>query len=745
MGKIRCQLQLDGPGTVQRVVRFEFREALSALFAGEVQFEADSPDLELSSVLFSAGSIRLFDDEQVVRCFAGVIEQASYLGEFRHGVYHYRVRLMPQIHALAHRVRTRIYQNPDPGKPQNVQRIVSEVCKAAGLPEDHLVWVLEHPTYPDREFITQYKESELYFVQRLLAEEGIFFYFEHDELGHRIVIDDRPKPHASVSPETVYTDHTRASTRELVTELRFRTELMHDAYFMRDWNWMSPAAPVEAGTSDAGSRGLQHYAYPGGFVDPIDGGRHAEDRLRAESIGKYVLSGRTNHLGFAPGKRFQLEGARPAFLNRGFLLLECVHSYDETGAQGRGDARDLAFATRFRATHDDVVFRPRPLPKPKVYGIESAVITSAGEEIQVDEWGRVKVHLYFDREHPADDSASCYLRVEQQNLSGSMMLPRIGWEAAIGFIDGDPDRPVVLQKLYNRETMPPYALPANLSQAALQSASSPGGGGTNELRLQDSNGAQGFALHAQRDLILGVGNDHKEKIALNLAETFSSTLDATVGIDETIDIGGDQKVTVTANDVLTTGGDKKVSVGAVDDLSVQAIYSTNVNGDRSEAIAATQNVRAVSMSEAFHANHKQTVGGALALTAAATVSDAVAGSKQLAVGGAYVIKATGSFSESAGAAKALAAGATTYDSRAGFSLSAKAALAIKAGGAIVEKVKGNYAFAGKKIKVSASESAEIEGGGTKFTMKDGKLDLDGSKFGAKAGPMLTLKGKISYR
>ncbi len=739
MGKLRCQITLEGPGLDLRVVRFEWREALSTLFVAEVLLEAPDAELELQDLLFTPAALRLFDDDQVARVFHGVIEQAGYLGEYRHGVYHYRLRLQPQIHALAYRVRSRIFQDKD------VKAIVSEVLQGAGLPDEAFEWRTEHPTYPVREYCTQYKESELAFVLRLLAEEGIFFYFEHDELGHRMCFDDRADAHLPVEPEVLYADHTRAASRELATELRFRSELTHDAYLMRDWDFMSPAEPVEAAQSDAGTLGLSFYEYPGGFVDPVDGGRHTDDRLRAQALQKYLLTGRSNHLGFAPGKLFTLDGARPGFLNRGFLLLQCVHLYEERGAEATADERDLALSTRFRATHDDVIYRPLPLPKPKVFGVESAVITSAGEEIHVDEWGRVKLHMHWDREDPVDDTASCWVRVQQQNLSGSMLLPRIGWEVAVGFIDGDPDRPLVLQKLYNRETMPPYPLPANLSQAALQSASSPGGGGTNELRLQDASGAQGFALHAQRDMVLGVGNDSHETIALNLEESYGATLDCIIGIDETVSIGGNQQLTVQGNDASQTGADKTISIGALDDLSVKATYSTHVNGDRSETIAASQTVRAVSMAESFGANHKQSVGAALALTAAETVSEAVAGNKQLAIGGAYLIKATGAFGESAGKAKLLTAGATSYQSKGGLALKAKGLLGMKIGGALVEKVKGNYAVSGKQVSVDAPDGAQIEGGGTKLTLKDGKLELDGSKFGAKAGPMLMLKGKISYR
>ncbi len=739
MGRLRCQLSLDAPALDLRAVRFEIREALSETFKAEVLFEAADADLDLSALLWTAGSVRLFDEQTLTRVFHGVIEDARYLGEHRHGVHHYQVRLLPQVHALAHRVRSRIFQG------ENVPSIVKHVMRDAGLPEDHFEWRTEHPAYLPREYCTQYKESELAFVARLLAEEGIFFWFEHDELGHHMHFADSAKVHAAVEPELLHTDQTRAATRDLVSQLSFRTQVVRDAYLMRDWDLMSPDKPVEATAKSAGSLGLFHYEYPGGFSDPTDGGRHADDRLHAERVEQYLLTGRTNHVGFAPGRRFTLDGARPGFLNRGFLILGCTHVYDERGQGANADARDFAFFTRFRATHDDTLFRPKLLPKPKVFGTESAVITSAGDEIHVDELGRVKLHMYWDREGALDDKASCFVRVQQQNLSGSMFLPRIGWEMAVGFIDADPDRPVVLQKHYNHETLPPYELPANLSQAALQSSSSPGGGGTNELRLQDASGGQAFAMHAQRDFLLGVGNDASEKIAVDLAETFHETLDCNVGIDESVDIAINQDITVKGNETRSTGANKTVTIGAIESLSVNAIYSTNVNGNRDETIGAAQSVRAVSMSETFGANHAQTVGAALALTAAEAVSEAVAGNKALHIGGAFIIKTRGSFGESSGAAKLLSAGATTYDSKAGMSLTAKKAISIKVGGKLTEKITGNFAMAGKKVSVEATDGAELDGGDTKLVLKGGALKLSGSSFGAKAGPMLSIKGKISYK
>src|SRR5690606_3585522 len=148
------------------------------------------------------------------------------------------------------------------------------------------------------------------------------------------------------------------------------------------------------------------------------------------------------------------------------------------------------FEAAFTAIPAEHPYRPpRTLRRPRVHGKESAVVTAPpGEEIHVDDMGRIKVHFYWDREQPVDDTASCWVRTQQQNTTGAMFLPRVGWEVDIGFLHGDPDRPVMLQKMYNDEEKPPYELPGNLVQSSLRTSSSPGGGGTNELRLNDANG-----------------------------------------------------------------------------------------------------------------------------------------------------------------------------------------------------------------------------------------------------------------
>ena len=160
---------------------------------------------------------------------------------------------------------------------------------------------------------------------------------------------------------------------------------------------------------------------------------------------------------------------------------------------------------------------PEPtVARPRTHGPQTAIVVGPpGEEIHTDEHGRIKVHFHWDRVSPFDDTASCWLRVQQQNTASSQILPRVGWEVEVGFLYGDPDRPLVLQKLYNAETMPPYALPDNLMQSSLQSSSTPGGGGTNEIRLNDGNGGMEFFVHAQKDLWVAAGHNLTEQIAVD--------------------------------------------------------------------------------------------------------------------------------------------------------------------------------------------------------------------------------------
>ncbi|MCC6876751.1 MAG: type VI secretion system tip protein VgrG, partial [Sandaracinaceae bacterium] len=415
------------------VVRARVREGLSELFDVEVIFVTQDGAVDLGALLWSGAALTLTPaqaTDSAPRSFHGMIEEASYLG-FDRTYYRYRLRLRPQIHGLAYRVRTRIFQN------KNAVDIIKQVFTDAGIPDAGVVWDTAGD-YPVREYCTQWKESELAFVLRLLEEEGIFYWFEHTETDHVLHLGDAPDVHVPIEGDsTLRRRHHADQVVEGVWDVVHKTRLTHDAVKTRDWHFTLAAAPLESNAGEEGGR--RRYEYPGGYAVQPQGGRLTNVRFEEERAGSRHVTGASDCLRLMPGRRVTLSDVEPVVFAEDWIMTRLEQTF---AAPTRADAGALGVgehSLRFVCIPAETPFRPpRNTPRPKAYGLESAVVTGpSGEEIHVDEFGRIKVHFYWDRENPVDDTASCWIRVQQLNTSGAMILPRIGWEMHVAFLDGD--------------------------------------------------------------------------------------------------------------------------------------------------------------------------------------------------------------------------------------------------------------------------------------------------------------------
>jgi type VI secretion system secreted protein VgrG len=715
-------------------------EGLSRLFRGEVVVATDDPDVDLASLIWSELALEVYDDLAPgvpPRPFHGMVTSAAYL-DSDGGHHRYQLVFEPSIRALAYRVRSRIFQDLDaPG-------VVRAVLAGAGLDPDGFVWTLgeDHAT---RGYCVQYRESELDFVLRLLEDEGIFFWFEHDAAGHTMHLADAPGGAEPIDGDpTLPFSPWPHETRDVVHGVVLRTQVTHDAQMVRDWDWENPGAPVDGrAAGDPGA--LERYEYPSLHGDAAAAARVAARRLDEARQDRYRLTGRSSCLRLAPGRTFSLVEARPETLLGDWLLLGLRHRFTrrDPGTQGPR----FGYEVELEGQLADMPFRPRrTTPRPRVEGIESAVVTGpAGEEIHTDAMGRVKVHFYWDREGAVDDTSSCWLRVQQNNTSGALMLPRIGWEVSVAFVDGDPDRPLVLQKLYNLETMPPYPLPDNQSQSALQSSTSPGGGSVNELRLQDSGGGQQLAVYASRDYSMIAGNDLAETIGANAAESVAVSSSLAVGASQGVSIGGDQRLSVSGSSVKETEGALTVDVGANDTWGVTALHSFKGGAARSHSVAAMQVALCNHYSETVKGSSTRTIGAAHAIAAAGSFAETVGGAKHETVGGAKLELIAGAKQEQIGAAKSLTSGAVVLKAGADVGFSAGGALAITAAGPISIKAGEGFTVTGTQVRVAAPGGAKLKGGSGKLDLVGGTITIDASKFGSGGGPMLQLKGRVNFK
>jgi type VI secretion system secreted protein VgrG len=743
MAYLEATLLADNLPADAQLVGVAFDDAVSALYTVTIDFATSDPDLDLVDLLGKPVAVVIqpehSDTDLTPLTVHGQIEAAEYV-DARAQLHHYRVVLAPLIQALAHRVRSRIFQD------QDAIEVVKLVLKDAGIPADTVVWDVKG-TYPKREYCVQYQESELAFVLRLLEEEGIFFWFEHTESGHVLHLGDD-----STSQPPIAGDPTMPAKPELhadieaVSELVLTSSVAADVYLARDWDFHSPDKPAEAVGTLAPDPILQRYEYPGTFHGPADGPRVATVRAQEMGMRARLLRGTSGSLRLLAGRKVTIEGAAVQLFDGDYVLLAVGLRYRAPFFESEGDSVS-SFECTFEAVPATVPVRPlRRTPKPRIYGVESAVVTCPpGEEIHVDDFGRIKVHFYWDREGKIDDKASCWIRVQQQNTAGSMLLPRVGWEVGVGFLDGDPDRPVVLQKLYNRETMPPYAMPGNKTQSSLQSATTPGGGATNEIRMQDGSGGMEFFVHSSKDLKVEVNNDATEEIKVDVKGDIGLRLDTKVGADEKVTVGAQQSVNVTGNALDQTVGEKKVDVGALDDWGVTGSFTLHTGGDRKDDISALMNVLANQVVETYNATYTRSVGAVLSLNTGSTFLEAVAGSKTETVGGAKLEIVAKAKAEQVGASKTLISGLITEKTGADIGINTKAALTLNVAGPIVEKVGDAFTFGGEDVIVTSAGGAEMKAGGSKVNAKGGKLTVDASSLGAAGGPQLKIKGKINYK
>ncbi|MCC6076011.1 type VI secretion system tip protein TssI/VgrG, partial [Pseudomonas sp. GCM10022188] len=341
-----------------------------------------------------------------------------------------------------------------------------------------------------------------------------------------------------------------------------------------DYDFEQPRLQLESAATSAFEPDLEDYDYPGRFTERTRGRhlarraleRHRSDYRLAEGDGDQpsLRSGHFLELTEHPRREWNdlwliravhHEGRQPQ------VLEESVTS--DTAA---GDGFQQGYRNRFVATPWDTLHRP-PLkhPKPKVLGSQSAVVTGPqGEEIHCDPYGRVKVQFHWDREGQADDTTSCWLRVSSSwagDRYGGIAIPRVGMEVLVGFLEGDPDQPLVTGCLYHKEHVVPYELPAHKTRTVFKTLSSPGGGGYNELRIEDRQGAEQIYLHAQRDWDQNVEHDQKLRVGHERHDTVEANSYSEFKAEEHRTTHLDRKSEVRASDHLTIGASQHVKVG----------------------------------------------------------------------------------------------------------------------------------------------------------------------------------------
>lgn len=532
--------------------RFEGHEGISSLFQFSLYMHSENRSIAFESIVGKKATIKVTIDEGKERYINGLISSFSQAGStMMEGgttpkmLYHYNATLVPWPWMLTRTTDCRIFQN------QKVPDIIKTIFQEYGFNDFDLNRL--QGNYDPREYCVQYRESSFNFVSRLMEEEGIFYFFEHKEDKHILVLGDAPsvfKPitlHPSVSYKTII---GLDKDNDVITEFTVGQEVRPGKYTVNDFNFELPKVNLTANVSGKDARKFEVYDYPGEYKTKGEGERIAGIRMQEEETPVSVSTGSSICRGFTPGFTTELKDHYRRDLNKPYLIKSVFHTCD-IGATYRseGGGEDFLYVNQFEFLPHPTAYRPaRVTPIPIVYGTQTAMVVGpAGEEIYVDNYGRVKVQFHWDRLGKYDDKSSCWIRVSQNWAGkqwGAMFIPRIGQEVIVDFLEGDPDRPIITGRVYNANSMPPYTLPDEKTKSTVKTYSYKGGGGFNELRFEDKKGSEQVFIHGQKDMDFRLKNDFK---------TF-------VGNESHLIVKSDQMAEVRADNHLTVTGNNNEKI-----------------------------------------------------------------------------------------------------------------------------------------------------------------------------------------
>ncbi|WP_448132490.1 type VI secretion system tip protein TssI/VgrG [Stutzerimonas chloritidismutans] len=576
-------LSLEGVEHDFKVLQFQGREAISQPYRFDLELVSERPELDLERLLHRPAFLAFAPGGSGIH---GLVHQAAQ-GQSGQRLTRYRLTIVPQLAYLAHRTNQRIFQH------LSVPQIVAQVLEEHGIQADAYRFRLGPVIYPPREYCVQYDETDLHFIQRLCEEEGIHYHFQHSAAGHALVFGDDQTVFPRLAATAYQQDSGLVADQPVIKRFGLRLETRTSRVTRRDYDFEKPRLTMEAAFHSDFQPDLEDYDYPGRFTERARGKhlsqralerhRHDYELAEGESDQPQLASGHFLPLGEHPRSDWnQLwlltevlhEGKQPQVLEESITNVPVQHGLAPSPLWGEGwgegaltsSGFQQGYRNHFTATPWDIPFRPALRhPKPKVLGSQTAVVTGpAGEEIHCDEYGRVRVQFHWDREGQADDKTSCWLRVSSSwagDRYGGIAIPRVGMEVLVTFLEGDPDQPLVTGCLYHKEHQVPYDLPANKTRTVFKTLSSPGGGGYNELRIEDRKGAEQIYLHAQRDWDENIEHDQKIRVGHERHDTVEANSYSEFRAEEHRTTHADRKTEIRANDHLTVGNSQHLKIG----------------------------------------------------------------------------------------------------------------------------------------------------------------------------------------
>ena len=594
------------------------REELGRASEFELSALSTRNDIKPSDLLGKRITVKLERVKGGYRYFNGHVTrfaQGQTVGRY----YEYRMTVRSWLWFLTRTADCRIFQE------KTVPDIIKEVFA------DHSMAVFDDGltgTYAQREYCVQYRETDFAFVSRLMEEEGIYYYFEHGDGKHTLKLVDSDSGHKKLDkPSIAYHLPGRSlhGDEEYIQVFRQDQRIQPGLVATRSYDFAKPKADLGVKAQNIEkheSADYEWYDFSGEYIETDNGDHYARVRIDELHSEFELAEAECNVREIAVGKLFSFTNAPRKDQEKDYLIVKAEWDLQNNTYETNTD-EDAIYHCTMTVLQSRQQFRPaRITPRPTMGGPQTALVVGpSGEEIYCDKYGRVKVQFYWDRYGKKNENSSCWIRVSNPWAGGNwggMAIPRMGQEVIVDFLEGDPDQPIITGRVYNADQMPPYALPANMTQTGIKSRSSKGGGAANfnEIRFEDKKGSEQVFIHAEKNQDIEVENDethwtgHDRKKTIDHDETtlVKNNRTETVGVNEKIDIGANRTETVGANESITVSGNRTRTVMQNEIITVALTRTHSVGVNEMINVGAAREV---------------TVGGAQAVTVGAAQAETV--------------------------------------------------------------------------------------------------------------------------
>ncbi|TAI81117.1 type VI secretion system tip protein VgrG [Pectobacterium versatile] len=534
------------------VVDFRLDEGLNRPFSLSLSLASALPDVDFGAVLDQPCELMIWYEGELKRRVSGIISGFTQ-GDTGFRCTRYQAEVRPALWRLGLRANARIFQAQKP------EAIIGALLEEAGITDYAFALRNEHAV---REYCVQYRESDLAFITRLAAEEGMYFFHEYEEGKHRVVFADDAGA-LTKGPELFFNLATQGlSEGEYVRRFHYAERVSTSDVELKDYSFKTPAYGLShkkmSGDLAHQRESYQHYDYPGRYKQDPSGKAFSGYRLDALRAGAVTSEGESNCAGLMPGSTFTLTEHPNVTLNAVWQTVSVTHVGQQPQAlEEESGGEPTTMSNSFAVVKGTMTWRTAMPYNPMVDGPQIAtVVGPAGEEIYCDQYGRVKLQFPWDRYGASNDQSSCWVRVSQGWAGGQygmIAIPRIGHEVIVSFLEGDPDQPIVTGRTFHATNRPPYDLPAHKTRTVLRTETHQGEG-FNELRFEDQAGQEEIYIHGQKDLNALIEND----VVWHIKH------------DAHTDIDNERVTRIKANDHLTVENEKRDHIKGEHSLNVDA-------------------------------------------------------------------------------------------------------------------------------------------------------------------------------